>query len=382
MKPKSLLIVVALLAALSAGVFLFKKSADVPSDADARTGKPLFDPAIVESAARIEFSENGKTIKLHRSDPGSWEVDSYHDLPADFAKLSTFVGNFTTARVERFVTANPDRLARLEFKDTHVTLADDAGKPLASLTLGKTADGGGRFVQFDSEKKAYLSRLSVWFDTDPKGWADAALVHLKPDDIAKLTVDFPGAAPVVISRPDAKSAFTAAATPDGQRLKPATVTSLLGTLTGLRFTDTSVTDDPKALGAREAARTVTLTTFDGKTLTVAIGRQPEHTVIKEAAVKADPAALLADAAKPAPAETSPEKSGPAAVLGPVTEKIPAGPVFAFVTHSDASNPVNALMQKRAFQVAEFALNSLPAAPSAFFEAEPKPPAPTPAAAAK
>ncbi|MFA6962684.1 MAG: DUF4340 domain-containing protein [Opitutaceae bacterium] len=381
MKPKSLLIVVAVLAALSAALFFFKRSTGSPTD-DPRAGQPLFDPAVVESASRIEFSENGKTIKLHRTAPGSWVVDSYHNLPADFAKLSTFVGNFTAAKVERFVTANPDRLARLEFKDTHVTLSDDAGKILASLALGKTADGGGRFIQFDSDKKAYLSRLSVWFDTDPKGWADAALIHLKTDDIAKLTVDFPGAAPVVISRPDAKSAFIAAATPDGQRLKSDTVTSLLGTLTGLRFTDTSATNDPKAIGAREAAHTVTLTTFDGQTLTVATGRQPEHTVIKDAAVKPDPGTLLADVAQPTPAEPTPEKSGPVAVLGPVTEKVPAGPVFAFVTHSNASDPVNALMHKRSFQVAEFAFTSLPASPAALFEAVPKPSAAAPAPAAK
>jgi hypothetical protein len=365
MKPKFLLIVVAVLAALSAGVFLFKKSADAQSDADARTGKPLFDPAVVESAARIEFSENGKTIKLHRTAPGFWEVDSYHDLPADFAKLSTFVGNFTATKVERFVTANPDRLARLEFKDTHVTLSDDAGRSLASLTLGKTADGGGRFIQFDSEKKAYLSRLSVWFDTDPKSWTDAALVHLKTDDIAKLTVDFHGAAPVVLSRPDAKSAFTAAITPDGQRLKTDTVTSLLGTLTGLRFTDTSATDDPKAVGAREAARTVTLTTFDGKTLTVAIGRQPEHTIVKPDALKPAPTGLVSGEPKPEPT---------AVVGGPITEKVPAGPVFAFLTHSDASNPVNALMKKRAFQVVESAFNSLPSNATALFEPIHAPPA--------
>jgi hypothetical protein len=364
MKPKSLLIVVAVLAALSAALFVFKRSTGSPTD-DPRTGQPLFDPAVVESAARIEFSENGKSIKLHRTAPGSWEVASYHDLPADFTKLSTFVGNFTAAKVERFVTANPDRLARLEFKDTHVTLADDAGKPLASVTLGKTADGGGRFVQFASDKKAYLSRLSVWFDTDPKSWADAALVHLKTDDIAKLTIDFPGTSPVVISRPDAKSAFVAAITPDGQRLKTDTVTSLLGTLTGLRFTDTSATDDPKAVAAHEAARKVTLTTFDGKTLTVAIGRQPEHTIVKPDALKPAPTALVSGEPKPEPT---------AVVGGPITEKVPAGPVFAFLTHSDASNPVNALMKKRAFQVVESALNSLPSSDTALFEPIHAPPA--------
>jgi hypothetical protein len=49
------------------------------------------------------------------------------------------------------------------------------------------------------------------------------------------------------------------------------------------------------------------------------------------------------------------------------ETIPAGPVFAFITHSDASAPVNALMQKRAFEVGDFALTALPQSAADLFE---------------
>jgi hypothetical protein len=57
------------------------------------------------------------------------------------------------------------------------------------------------------------------------------------------------------------------------------------------------------------------------------------------------------------------------------ETIPAGPVFAFITHSDASAPINGLMQKRAFEVSDFALTSLPQKASDLFEPVPPPPAP-------
>ena len=46
-------------------------------------------------------------------------------------------------------------------------------------------------------------------------------------------------------------------------------------------------------------------------------------------------------------------------LAPEFETIPAGPVYAFITHSDATAPVNALMQKRAFQISEYTFTSLP-----------------------
>ena len=69
-------------------------------------------------------------------------------------------------------------------------------------------------------------------------------------------------------------------------------------------------------------------------------------------------------------------------LAPEFETIPAGPVFAFVAHSDVSAPVNGLMTKRAFQIAEYTFTGLPQKSDELFEAAPPPPAPaTPAAPA-
>jgi hypothetical protein len=54
-------------------------------------------------------------------------------------------------------------------------------------------------------------------------------------------------------------------------------------------------------------------------------------------------------------------------------------VFAHITHSEGSQPINALMQKRAFQIAEYSLTSLPQKPEELFEPiPPPPPAPAPA----
>lgn len=361
MKPKNLLIVVALLAVLSAAAWFFNRPATPPSLADTRIDHPLLSAADAEKAARVRVSEKGKTVELSRDGDAGWRVDSYHGLPADFSKLATLVKALASTDVERLVTSSPDRIKRLEFADTSVTVVDASGKTLLALVLGKDAEsGGGRYLRFGEENKAYLARFTAWLDADPKNWADAALVKFAPADIAKVSIAFASGDPVTVSRPSAGAPFAAEKTPDGKRLKSDTVTGLLSTLSGLRFTETSALDDPKAVGAREAARNVTLTTFEGKTLVVALGRQPERTVAKDQAVKADPKALLAPSAKP--------ELG--SLVGPVTEKLPPGPAFAFIKHSDASNLVNKLMVIRAFQVGDHILNSLPATSDALFEPAP------------
>jgi hypothetical protein len=383
MKLKTLLIVVALLAVLSAAAWWFNRPVSPPSLTDARVGAPLLDSASAEKAARVRLTENGKTVLLVRAASASWQVADYHDLPADFAKLASLVKSLMTARVERLVTASPERIARLGFGETAITVLDEADKPLLELSLGKPAEGGGRFLRFGSDKPAYLTRLDTWLDLEPRNWADTALVRFNPADIAKITLSLPGGGPpLALTRIDANAAFTVGVTPEGKRLKSEVVVSLLDTLAQLRFTETSPLEEPKAVAARVAARTLTLTTFGGKTLTFAFGREPERTVIKADALKPDlalPAALAASLAKPSPLPSA-DKFGPGSFAAvPLTEKLPAGPVFVVITDSDASSTVNAAMKKRAFQVGEFALNALPASAEALFELVPPPVAPAPGA---
>jgi hypothetical protein len=377
MKLKSIIVTVAILAVLSAVVFVARRPGP-PASKDPRVGQPILDRSAVEKAAKFRLSDQGKTVVLTRQADGSWRDTSYFDLPADFSKLSGLIGNLTEDKIDRLVTSNPERIARLEFKDTKIELLDSADKPVWSLTLGKSAEtGSGRFVRFDDEPKAYLATLNAWLDSEAKNWAEGDLLKLKPEEVAKVEVSFaPEAADksattdLVLSRANKDAPWTADKTPANEKVKADRVSSLLNAITTVHFTDTTDLKDANAAAAKAHERTVKLTTFDGKTYTVAMGRKPEEKKLKPAT----PAAAKPEvpkALKPGPEGKSPPEK-PAA---PEYETIPAGPVFVTVSSSDASAPVNALMQKRAFEVGEYTFTSLPQKADEFFEAAPPPPAP-------
>ena len=379
MKLKNILLVIAILAVLS-GVSLVLNRKKPPADeADPRVNQPLISADTINKAAGLRLTEDGKTVLLKKSGD-TWSVSSYHDLPADFSKLARFVQDLANTKVDRFVTSNPKRLEGLEFKDTKVALLDASDHPLVEITLGKNAEGGGRFLRYGDESKAYLAPLNAWIDTDAKSWADSALTSFKADDIARVSLTFPDGGQIALTRPKTGAPFAPAALPAGQQLKTSTVDGLLSSLGGLRFTDTSELSDPKAEAARAHASTAMFTTFDGKTITVALGREPERVVPVDPAPKPDPAAVIG----PIPAKGGVVAEGPAKVVGgPVTQTIPAGPVFAVVTTSDATDAVNAAMKKRAFQVADSVFTGLPSRPDDFFEPAPKSePSAQPAAEAK
>jgi hypothetical protein len=401
MKLRNLVFTVAALAALSAIVFVARRPAPPPS-ADARLGQPLADKSAIEKAAKLRLSDQGKTVTLVRQPDATWRVASYFDLPADFSKLSNFVGTLTDAKLDRLVSTNAERIARLEFKDTKVELLDAADKELWSVTLGKNADTGGRYVRFGTEQKAYLANLNAWLDPEQKNWASTELLNLKPDDIARIEITFPPAAAgasepmiVTVSRTKKGEAWTADKTPAGQKVQADKIASLLGSLGSVRFSDTNDLTDANATAAKANQRVFKLTTFDGKTVTVALGRKPEEKKLRPPTATTDgktgPAALgtVADFTKKdavpvagAVTPAAPSPAEPAKPLAPEFETIPAGPVFAFVASSDSAAPVNALMQKRAFQVSEVTFTGLPQKADEIFESAPPPAAPAKSEPAK
>jgi Domain of unknown function (DUF4340) len=395
MKLHTLVLTIAVLAVLSALVF-FARRPRKPTDLDPRTGQPVFDVKVLEKAARIRLIDQGKTVLLAKQPDGRWVVSSYYELPADFAKLGRFLDDLSSAKIQRLVTRTPERLARLEFKDTSIAFLDTADKAIWKLTLGKDAEGGGRFVRFDDEQKGYLANLSTYLDSDAKNWTDSLLISLKADDLSGVEIAFAGSDPVVATRAKKEDAWTGEKVPAGQRIKGDRITSLLSSFASLRFQDTSDLTDANAEAARKNSRTVKFTTFDHKTITVQLGRKPEEKkpeagsqkpeagIQKPGAVSQDSspnpepklstvASAKVETLNPEPA-AAPAVPPPAKPEEPKVETIPAGPVYAFIADSDAAAPVNGLMKKRAYQVLDWSFTSLPQKPDELFELIPPPPA--------
>ncbi len=356
MKIRTLVVAVALLAALSVAAFLSNRP-EAQVSADPRVGAPVLDRDTASRAAGLVVSDQGKTVELAKGAGGAWRVTSYYGLPADFEKVSRLVQDLNEAKVERLVTSSPDRLEHMEFKDSSITLRDGAGKDIWGVTFGKTPDSGnGRFIRFGSEPRAYFSGLHVWLDTDAKGWANADLLGVKPEDVAKVEIPFETGGTVTLSRATKDAPWAASGGPPGLALLPDRASSLVTALTSLRFTDTSDAKDPQAAEAARHARTFRLSLFDGRALTVSLGRKPEER--KYRAPVADSRESLAAVAKAADAKP----------VAPEFDTVPAGPVYATASSPDPAAPVNDLMRRRAYQVDEYTFTGLPQNPGELFEA--------------
>jgi len=379
MKLKSIVRTIAILAALSAVAFFATRPTPAPV-ADTRVGQPLADRAIVEKATKLRLNDQGKTVTLVRQADATWKVASYHDFPADFAKLATFIGSLTDAKLERLVTSSPARIALLEFKDTKIELLDATDKELWTVTLGKNPDtGSGRYVRYGAEAKAFLASLSAYLDTESKNWANTELLALKVDDVAKIEIPFVAAnasepTSLTLSRATKDAPWTAEKTPDGQKLKADKIAAVLSSLSSIRFSETNDLTDANAVAAKANERLFKIETFDKKVLKIALGRKPEEKKLKPITPPAEGQSALSSlgtAADMLKKDADGKPAEPAKPIAPEFETIPAGPVFVSISHSDgATAPVNALMQKRAFQISDYTFTSLPQKSDELFEPAP------------
>ncbi|MEN9840277.1 MAG: hypothetical protein RL376_77 [Verrucomicrobiota bacterium] len=353
MHLRPLVLSLALLLPAAAGVWWFQRPQPAPSTLDARIGQRVADPAVLAEATRIQLKSGERTLEFTRSTDARWTLGGTPALPADLSRLGRLTADLVSPKIERLVTSSPARLASLALDTDRLSFLDASGKPLLSLDLGKTADGGGRFLRFGDETKAYLARLNLNLDPTPDNWRDTALLPgLKATDITSLTLQFPNTAErVTISRPAADKPWTSPATPAGQQIKASLLDSQTNNLASLRYTNYAPNLDPGVIAARILPREVSFITFSGRKVKISFARAAE--------IPAPPA--------PAPKEgEAPPPPPPAAPR----------PVYVEITDSQPDALLVTAARTHAFEVADWIFTALPASPAEVFEPVPAPPAAT------
>lgn len=350
MKLRPLLVSIAVLAPLSAAVWWFSLPDDPRTPEDSRVNRRIIEPAALEPATRVELKSEGASLVFARNESGRWVVEGTPALPADLSRLARLSNDLSTPKIERFVSARPEKIAGYELDKTSVIYRDASGNSLLDLRLGKTTEGGGRIVSFADEKRAYLARLSVALDPEPTGWRDTALLAgLSASDIAAVRIGFATTSqPVTVSREKADQPWTSPSVPAGQRVKTSLLTTQTGNLATLRFTAIAPNLDPGVVAARVFPREIAFTTFAGRTVTLSFSRAPEP---------------------PAPPAT-PQKEGE--TPPPAAPR----PVYVSVTDSQPDALLSEAAKTHTFEVADWIFTALPASPADLFEADPSAAAPS------
>ena len=177
MTTKNLVLLVGAAAVLGGAAYVLSSGAK-PAGAQLN-GKAIFPKLDVSQVARIEF---GDKLRLAAGEKG-WTVETFHNYPADHAKLTENLLKLTELKVGQVV-----RGKKIENPDV-LTLKDASGGEVASLPLGErhTKWGHGRYATFAGETVLVSDTLDA-FGTDGKAWIETKIVdtpRISFNDIAE-----------------------------------------------------------------------------------------------------------------------------------------------------------------------------------------------------
>jgi len=233
----------------------------------------------VNDARRLTVQSNEGTVTVTRAGD-QWQVDEFDNYPAAMAKVKQTLLQLASLKILEAKTGKPEKYAQIGVEDRSapgatsraVTVADDAGKPLADLLLGKerparAMNEPGHYVRRAGETTAYLVEGELELPPKTVEWVDTSIVNLPVDRVRQVTIQ-PSDGPAIVvnkSRPEVQL-YTLANLPEDQEVRAsATVSSMGGLLLDARLEQVAKAE--KISGAEPRA-TAVVETFDGLTAKV------------------------------------------------------------------------------------------------------------------
>ena len=289
-RKQFLILVIALLVLGGAGLALFWQDIAAYRASGAKIGAKLLPGLKLNEVAQVHLQDSKSQVTLVKKD-NAWLVRERGGYPANVQDIGDLLIKLAELKVVQSETVGESLLPRLDLaapgqregSGTLIEFKDAAGKPLASLILGKiilkkdpvnplpSAQNGvpaGRYVLVGKSNDTVIGV------SDPLEGAHAvpgkwlAKDFFKADRIKTLALAGEGAASWKITRDTEYGQWKFAA--GGGELDASAAVGATNALGGLSFTDVVV--DPKPEDTEKPV-TVTAETFDNLTYTVKIARK-------------------------------------------------------------------------------------------------------------
>lgn len=360
MNLKNLYISAGVLAVLAIIVSFLKNSNNAPL-LDERVGTSLVEAAALRDTAKLVVEADGQTLTFNQDlDKKRWTLAEKHGLPVSASQMSALVDTIVEAKLQRFVSKNPERIATYGYDiSPKIRFLGADGSEIVALDLGKKTDNGRQFVRYAGEEKAFLATATFNVNSSLDSWLEKTLVSFEADDVTSIEATLQSDESLSAQRDSSDADWSSDDLPEGKILNQSSVGQIASRFAGLTFTATAETNDANVIAAKENSHQFALGLSDGRRYAFTIGRQPEVKIEKEV-----------------------EKEDENGEKTTETEEeivTPEGPVYFFVSADDANDPINGYMANSAFEASSYQYTSLPNALEDLLTDAPEPVEETPPA---
>jgi len=276
-RPRTLLILLVLVAVVVAGILVIRPQAERADGTAQSIGHKLF-PGLADGLNEVTgltLTSATGTVTVHR-DGEQWRVESRDGYPARFETVKRTLVSVSELTLLEAKTGKPELLGKLGLEDPAgadatsalLTLQGAGGAPVASLVVGKSGPGADTtFVRRADENQAWLARGTLAVEREASQWIERDLPKLGSERVKAVTVTHADGATVTVSRETKDDPVWALQdVPEGMQPNSPTVgRTLAGALESLSFDDVRAAAGKPLAGERLAV--AVFSTFDGLRLT-------------------------------------------------------------------------------------------------------------------
>ena len=186
-----------------------------------------------KAIAAIEVTQGDRKLTLERADQ-AWKIKERSGYPANPERVRALLNALAQAQLVEAKTAAKDKHKQLELEDPTqkdakskgVRVLGAKGKSIAEIVLGKSrfdafgAGKGGTYVRRHAEAQTWLATGEPKAGVELRDWALTSVFELDQSKFAKMTLEHPGEAAIVVEKGDGKEQkFKLDKVPDGKKLK-------------------------------------------------------------------------------------------------------------------------------------------------------------------
>lgn len=251
-------------------------------------------PTLSRDAEKIQtvtLKQGAQSLTIERKGQ-AWTLKDRGGYPVDGDRVRAMLLKLTAAELVDRKTRNPERFAVLELDDPAtkdaksrlLTVADDKGRPLAELIVGKRSaeqfgsGKGGTYVRRPNDKDTWLVNAEIDVPTAVNQWVDTTIFEAEIAKVQSVKVEIAQKPAFAINReagkPANKDSYKLAGMPEGKKLKSDyTLEDIVNAFARVELED--VRKIPEAAPDHTAGQTAVFEAEGGLKITMAVRSQGE-----------------------------------------------------------------------------------------------------------
>jgi hypothetical protein len=267
---RSLIIALPLLGVLTAGIVLFQKFGSAEKQSAPR---PLAENFRWDETERISIEKETQKAILQRNSKNEWTIENDNSFAADATKITRLLDSLTGAKIERTVTKKADNTDEFGLGSKAAKLnLESKGKIQLSIVLGEARAGGGQYFKFADRDSVYLLSAALRPEVESDSWAYKTLLRIPKKEVRSVQWSEGKKLSATTTYARKKESDKFELSPAKAAVTEENFNQLLDRLENLSFEKRKPrTDNSAADSLSLPVRSVTLSLFDGRMVTLVSG---------------------------------------------------------------------------------------------------------------